>query len=67
MDNDGRSRTFFPLKTTRKKTTDLPWMNKKITRLIRNRKKMFWEAGGVRTPAWKDEKKRIDNVIRDRK
>ena len=27
-------KTFFPLKTTRRKSTDLPWMNKRILSLI---------------------------------
>ena len=55
--------TFFPLKTTRRKSTDLPWMNKRIRKLIRDRKRLFWEEGGKRTDAWKEEKKRIETII----
>ena len=58
---------FFPLKTTQKKSTDLPWMNKRILKLIKDRKKIFMEAGGKRTPEWKEEKKRVAEVIKQRK
>ena len=33
---------FFPKKTTRKKSTDLPWMNKRIEKLIKNRKLLYY-------------------------
>ena len=57
----------FLLKTRRKKSTDLPWMNKGILKLRKNRKRLFVEEGGDRTAAWKAEKKRIDGTIRERK
>ena len=59
--------TFFPLKTTRRKSTDLPWMNKRVRKLIRDRKRLFWEEGGKRTDAWKAEMKRIETIIQERK
>ena len=48
---------YFPLKTTHRKSTDLPWMNKKTRKMIWDRKKLFWQEGGKRTPVWKAEKK----------
>ena len=42
-------------------------MNKRIQKLIKNRKKLYWEAGGTRTADWKVEKKRVEGIIRDRK
>ena len=58
---------FFPLKTTRKKSTDLPWLDKKTLKLIRNRRRLFWTEGGERTDRWKAERTRVDKIIRDRK
>ena len=58
---------FFPLKTTRKTSTDLPWLNKRILKLITNRKRLFVSEEGQRTDTWKAEKKRIDGIIRERK
>ena len=37
---------FFPLKTTRRKSNDLPWMIRWILKRITGRKKIFAEAGG---------------------
>lgn len=37
---------FFPMKTTRKKSSDLPWMSKKIKKLIECSKRIYWQARG---------------------
>ena len=57
----------FPLRTIRRRSTDLPWLNKSFLNLIKNRKKLFVEEGGIRTATWKDEKKRVDQIIKTRK
>ena len=58
---------FFPKKTTRRKSTDLPWMNRRLKKMITNRKRMFWREGGERTQAWREERDRVDKAIRERK
>ena len=58
---------FFPWKTTRRKTNDLPWINGKVVKRIEARKRLFWLEGGKRTEAWKEEKKRTTDLIKDRK
>ena len=58
---------FFPLNTTRRKSTDLPWMNKRLRKMIVNRKKLYWREGGKRTEAWREERGRVDTAIRERK
>ena len=35
--------------------------------MIRDRKKLYWEEGGERTPRWREEKKRVDEVVKNRK
>ena len=57
----------FPLRKTRKKTTDLPWLSKPIKDQIRKRKGLYMEEGGVRTAAWKEAKKDTDQIIKKRK
>ena len=42
-------------------------MNKRTRKLIKDRKRMFWDAGGKRTDAWKEEKKRVAGLVRERK
>ena len=37
---------FFPKKTTRRRSTDLPWLNKKVLKMISGRKLLFKEEGG---------------------
>ena len=58
---------FFPLRTTRRKSTDLPWLGRGVLKLINNRKKLFVAEGCKRTEVWKREKKRIDEIVRKRK
>lgn len=44
---------FFPLKTTRRRSDNLPWLDKKTIKMIERRKALFIEEGGVRTAVWK--------------
>ena len=55
---------YFPLKKRRKKTTDLPWMTKGIQKQIEDQKRLFVEEGGKRTSAWKEEKKRTNELLK---
>ena len=57
---------FFPLRKVRRKNTDPPWLDKKTKDMIEDRKKFFISEGG-RTVAWKEEKKRTEEVVRKRK
>ena len=57
---------FFPLKTTRRKSNELPWLDKKTKRLIKDRKHLYWTEEG-RTQVWKEEKKRVSEAIKKRK
>ena len=59
--------SFFPLKTRRKKSTDLPWMTKGLQKMIQTRKRTYWGEGGERTEVWREEKKRVAQAIKDRK
>ena len=34
---------FFPWRTTRRRSNEHPWMNKRIKKLIKDRKDLFWE------------------------
>ena len=58
---------YFPLKTRRKKSTDLPWMSRKILGMIDDRKRMYMAAGGIRTDEWKVKKREIERQIKERK
>ena len=51
----------------RKKSTNLPWMNKRTRKLIEGRKRLYVAEGGERTEVWKEEKRRIDKLIVERK
>ena len=50
---------FFPLKTTRRKSNEHPWMNKKTKK---DRKELFWQEGG-RTGVWKERKKVVADAV----
>ena len=58
---------FFPLETTRRKSSELPWMSKKLKTMIVDRKQQFFNDGGVRTAAWKEKKIRTEDELRKRK
>ena len=57
---------FFPLRSVRKKSTDPPWLDRKTKKLIEDRKELFVREGG-RSAVWKQEKKRTDRIIKERK
>ena len=42
---------FFPLKITRRRLTDLPWINTRIRKKIARRKAIFRDEG--RLPRWR--------------
>ena len=58
---------YFPLKTTKRKSTDCPWLNGKTRRAIKDRKALFIEEGGVRTDKWKEDKKKTTAMVCERK
>ena len=58
---------FFPTKTTRRKSSDLPWMSKGLLEKIATRKRLFWAEGGKRTEAWRDMKRITDGLVKERK
>ena len=58
---------FFLLKTRRKKSTDLPWITDGIRDQIRRRRELFASEGGVCTEAWKEEKRKTSDLIRESK
>lgn len=58
---------FFPLKTTKHKSTDLPWISKTIVRMITDCKTLFRQEGGIRTAAWKEAKAKTNAKILERK
>ena len=58
---------FFPLKTTRRKNTDLPWLNRNVIKKIEARKRLYWQEGGKWTAAWREEKSRTDLLVKNRK
>ena len=57
---------FFPLRTIKRRNIDPPWINEKIRRLIKARKRIFVDTGG-RTPEWKRMKKKTDKLIEKRR
>ena len=44
---------IFPWKTSRRRSNEHPWMNKRMKKLIKEQKDLFWEEGG-RTGVWKE-------------
>ena len=61
----GALKTFFPTKTTRRRTTDLQWINSKIRKKIKQRKAIFKSEG--RTARWRRFKARTDDLIKTRR
>ena len=57
---------FFPLKKVRRKNTDPPWLDKKTAKMIEDRKQLYVSEGG-HTELWKEEKKRTNEAVRNRK
>ena len=58
-------RHFFPTKTTRRKSTDLPWINARVRKRIRRRKAVFKAEG--RSARWRRHKAITDDLIRRRR
>ena len=58
-------REFFPLRTTKRRSTDPPWISPGVKKLIRARKRIFIDTGG-RTAEWKRMKKIVAKVIEKR-
>ena len=55
----------FPLITVRKKSTDCPWMNRRIRRIIARRKGVYRREG--RSDKWRRLKKMSDDLIKSRR
>ena len=64
-DIDAALDAFFPMRTVRKKSTDLPWINKAVRKKIRRRNKIYRKEG--RSELWKYLKKLTDDLIKSRK
>ena len=61
----GALEACFPVITTRRKSTELPWINKRIRRLIRRRRAVFKLEG--RKSKWKRLKKFTEELIKERR
>ena len=57
--------SYFPLITTKRKSTDLPWINWSIRKKIKARNRLYRLQG--RSAAWKRLKKVIEGLIAKRK
>ena len=55
----------FPIKTTRCKSTDLPWINGLVRHKIMKRKRLYMIEG--RSDRWKAMKKAIEELIKKRR
>ena len=56
---------FFPLKTTKRRSIDLPWIDGTVKKIIKGRKRVFKETGG-RSPEWKVVKRKVVELIEKR-
>ena len=55
----------FPLRTTKRRSIDPPWINPAVKKLIKGRKRVFMETDG-RTSEWKEVKKKMGDLIKKR-
>lgn len=55
----------FPTRTTRRQSTDLPWINSRIRKRIKRRKAVFRDEG--RSARWRKHKVATDNMIARRR
>lgn len=55
---------FFPMITTRRRSTDLPWINSSVRKKIRRRKAIYRDEG--KSPRWRRLKKVITELIERR-
>ena len=56
---------FFPLKTTKRRSGDLPWINHAIILRVRQKKAIYRREG--RPASWKRLKKVTDEMIQKRR
>ena len=61
----GALTNFFLVITTRRKSTELPWINARIRRLIRRRRAIFKQYG--RNAKWRRWKRFIEDLIQKRR
>ena len=57
--------SFFPLRTTKRRSIDPPWITGAVKKLIKGRKRVFKETEG-RTNEWKVVKKKVEDLIKKR-
>ena len=62
---NGAVERFFPLITVRRKSTDSPWINARIRRLVRRRKAIYRRHG--RSAAWRRLKNKIIWITSERR
>ena len=55
----------FPLITVRKKSTECPWINNRIMKVIRRRKRVYRREGQL--AKWRRLKKVTEDLVRDRR
>ena len=56
---------FFPLKTTKRKSTDLPWVNAAIRKRVKQRRAVYKREG--RSATWRRLKRVTDGMLAKRK
>ena len=56
---------YFPLITVRQKSTDPPWINKMLRRMMRQRKAVYRLEG--RSKAWRRLRYRIEALMKQRR
>ena len=62
---DAAMATFFPLRTTRRKSTDPPWLNKATLKKITRRNRIYAKEG--KSPLWHTMKKEVERLVKERK
>ena len=62
---DAAMDSFFPLRTTKKRSTDLPWINKAVLKKISLRNRIYAKKG--MSDLWRKVKKDTSDLIRERK
>ena len=62
---DAAMDTFFPFRTTRRKSTDPPWMSRAVLKKIARRNRIYVKEG--KSLLWRNMKKEVENTIKERK
>ena len=57
-------KTFFPLVTVKRRSTNLPWMNARLRSLIKKKKGIYWREG--RSEKWRRIKDHIEDTVKER-